>query len=143
MDVKIVTIPEKSVASVRHIGPYAECGKAWAALCAWAGPKGLIAGPGEFLGICYDDPEVTPPDRIRYDASLVVSDGIEPDGDVFIQTVGGGEYAQTLVQGPYSGLAAAYASHLRTLGTGKQPGNRPQTQHRGLSERPGHNRCCR
>lgn len=110
MDVKIVTIPEKRVASVRHIGPYAECGKAWAALCAWAGPKGLIAGPGEFLGICYDDPEVTPPDRIRYDASLVVPDGIEPGGEVFIQTVGGGDYAQALVQGPYSGLAAAYAA---------------------------------
>ena len=39
MEVKIEEWEPRTVAFVRHIGPYNECGKAWDKLCTWAGPR--------------------------------------------------------------------------------------------------------
>ncbi len=45
------------------------------------------------LGVCRDDPEVTAPDRVRYDACLLVGETSAPEGEVGVQRIGGGEYA--------------------------------------------------
>lgn len=108
MDVTIRQIDEQRVAFIRHIGPYAECGPAWEKLCAWAGPRGLLGPNVRMLGLCHDDPQVTPPDQIRYDACIVVDDSFEPDGEVEVQTIAGGEYAVTLHAGPYENLSQTY-----------------------------------
>ena len=72
MEATVKNLPPRKVAFVRHVGPYNEVGPAWERLCQWAGSKGLL-GPGVvMLGLGHDDPEVTPPDKIRYDACIEI-----------------------------------------------------------------------
>lgn len=109
MDVRIETVAEMRVVFVRHTGPYDRVAETWTKLFAWAGPRGL-AGPNVTpFGMSHDDPAVTPPDRLRYDACLVANDQTQPEGDIGVQTVGGGSYAITTHIGPYDRLAETYA----------------------------------
>ena len=110
MDVKIKTLEPIHLAFVRHIGPYADCGSAWNRLCKHLGPLGLLGPNTRFVGVCYDDPEVTPSDKIRYDASAVVDESFQPAGAVGKQTIEGGDYAVTMHRGPYEKLHETYAA---------------------------------
>jgi AraC family transcriptional regulator len=101
MEVRIERVEPMCVAFVRHVGPYNEVETAWERLCTRLGKDGLL-GPGtKFIGICYDDPEVTPPEKVRYDACITVDNDFEAENDVGVQTIGGGEYAITTHVGPY------------------------------------------
>ena len=101
MDVRVETFAARRVAFMRHVGPYRGVGATWVKLMAWAGPRGLI-GPGTLaLGVAHDDPDVTSPDKIRYDACIAVGDSFLPEGEVGVQQVGGGEYAITTHRGRY------------------------------------------
>jgi AraC family transcriptional regulator len=108
MEAEIVRLPARRVAFVRHVGPYAGCGAAWEKLCAWAGPKGLLGPQTQFIGVCHDDPETTPPDKVRYDACVTLARDVAPEGAVGVQELAGGDYAQTVHHGPYENLSAAY-----------------------------------
>jgi len=109
MDVQVKKVDPMRVAFVRHVGPYKEVGPTWQKLCAWAGPRGLFGPQTTFVGLCHDDPEVTPPDKIRYDACLTVGDDVQPEGEVGVQEIPGGDYATTVHHGPYEKLADTYA----------------------------------
>jgi AraC family transcriptional regulator len=109
MEVRMETVPPMRVAFIRKTGPYNQCEEAWARLCAWAGPKGLLRADTRFLGVGHDDPQVTPPDKIRYDACVTVDEAVEGEGEVGIQSVGGGRYAVTTHRGPYENLETTYA----------------------------------
>ncbi|MGD8454474.1 MAG: AraC family transcriptional regulator [Phycisphaerae bacterium] len=109
MDVTIKKIDPIRVAFVRHVGPYQEVGQTWQKLCALAGQRGLFGPQSKFLGLCHDDPEVTPPDKIRYDACVVVDERAQPEGELGIQTIPAGDYAVTVHAGPYEGLSRTYA----------------------------------
>ena len=109
MEVRIERWPDLRVAFVRHVGPYDRCGDAWDRLLPFLGKEGLLAGEVRFVGVCHDDPEVTPPERIRYDACVTVDDGFEPAGEIGVQVIPGGEYAVTAHVGPYHRLEDTYA----------------------------------
>jgi len=109
MKVQITKIQSKRVAFIRHIGPYTEVGDAWDKLLPVLGKEGHIGGDSEFIGICHDDPEVTPADKIRYDACVTVDGTIVPTGEIGLQTILGGEYAVTTHFGPYKKLGETYA----------------------------------
>jgi AraC family transcriptional regulator len=94
---------------MRHVGPYDQVGETWEKLLVFMGKEGFIGGDSLFIGICHDDPEVTPPGKIRYDACVTVEETFKPVGDVGVQTVPGGDYAVTTHFGPYSQLSATYA----------------------------------
>jgi len=60
MNVRIETLPERSILRVRQVGPYPESGKrAWKILCDWGVPKGLFAPATIALGIGHDAPTIT------------------------------------------------------------------------------------
>jgi AraC family transcriptional regulator len=109
MEVKLENWTSKRVAFVRHIGPYDQCGAAWERLCVWAGPKGLLAHKPWLVGVSYDDPSITPPDKIRYDACLGVPEDVEPEGEIGIQTIAGGKYAVATHEGPYKNFHKTYS----------------------------------
>lgn len=109
MEVKIKNIETMRVAFVRHVGPYNQVGKAWDCLCTHLGKNGHLGSGSKFIGICYDDPEVTAPEKIRYDACITVDDNFVPEKDVAVQTIDGGEYAVTTHFGPYDKLGQTYA----------------------------------
>lgn len=110
LSVEVKNLPAIRVACVRHVGPYAECATAWEALCGWAGPKGLFTPQTQFFGVCHDDPQVTPPEKIRFDACITVASEIEGEGDVFIAEIPGGDHAVAVHTGPYDTLCKAYAA---------------------------------
>lgn len=112
MKVTIQRMPARRVAFVRHFGPYSTCGEAWDRLCAFLGKEGLLGGDTLFIGISHDDPEVTRPEKIRYDACATVDDGFEPEGDIGVQTIAGGDYAVTTHVVPYKELNDTYAKLL-------------------------------
>lgn len=109
MEVTTQAIPPKRVAFVRHVGPYSECGAAWDRLLAFVGKEGRLGADTEFIGVCYDDPEATPRDRIRYDACVTVGGDFRAQGGIGVQVLEGGEYAVTLHEGPYDRLGDTYA----------------------------------
>lgn len=112
MDVRLEKVSPMRVAFIRHVGPYQEVGQTWQRLCSWAGPRGLFGPNTMMLGISHDDPDVTPPDKLRYDACIVVGDHIAAEGDVGVQTIAGGQYAVATHRGPYERLGETYAAFL-------------------------------
>jgi len=109
MNVRIETLPERAILRVRQTGPYFESSmRAWNILCAWAGPKGLLGPSTLLLGIGHDDPTVTEPAAIRYDAAITMDRPVEPDGPVLADTLPGGDYAVVTHQGPYETLEDTY-----------------------------------
>jgi AraC family transcriptional regulator len=110
IDVRIEFLPRKRIAYLRHTGAYETVGATWQRLMMWAGWHGLL-GPGmQLLGRSWDDPEVTPPEKIRYDAALVVPDHVKPEPDITIDEIGGCEYGKATHRGPYSQFYRTYAS---------------------------------
>jgi len=112
MDVKIQQLKPMRVAFLRHVGPYGEVGGTWDRLLTIMGKDGYLGGGTMMLGICHDDPEVTPPAKVRYDACVTVGDDFVPTGDIQVQIVAGGEYAMTTHAGPYNSLGRTYAELL-------------------------------
>ena len=112
MKVEIKQLKPMRVAFMRHVGPYAEVGKIWEQFLTVMGKEGYLGGNPMMLGICHDDPEVTPPAKLRYDACLTVGEDFGPSGDIGAQTVAGGAYAVTTHTGPYNQLGRTYAEFL-------------------------------
>jgi len=112
MDVRIQELKPMRVAFLRHVGPYGEVGATWDRLLTLLGKDGYLGGGTMMLGICHDDPESTPPAKIRYDACVTVGDDFQPTGDIQVQTVAGGAYAMTTHTGPYNSLGRTYGELL-------------------------------
>jgi AraC family transcriptional regulator len=112
MNVTIKRLNPLRVAFMRHIGPYNEVGRTWEKLMMLLGKEGTVGGDTQFIGICHDDPAVTPPEKVRYDACASVDTHFQPQGDIGIQVIPGGEYAVMTHFGPYDKLAESYARLL-------------------------------
>ena len=80
----------------------------------WANSKRL---PREliFLGIAHDAPGVTPPERLRFDAAVVVPEEFSPEGVVGHQVLGPGEFAMTTHVGHFRTLPEAYAAIVQRV----------------------------
>ena len=106
--IEVKQLPPMPVVFLRHVGPYREVGAAWSRLMMWAGMRGLL-GPGmKLIGIVWDDPEVTPADKVRYDAAVTVSRPVQPEGDFGVTEIAGGRYALATHRGPYEDLGRTY-----------------------------------
>jgi AraC family transcriptional regulator len=110
MNVKIKPMPALRVAFMRHVGPYNKVGETWDKLLPVLGKDGRLAGDCMMIGICHDDPEVTAPEKIRYDACVTVDETFTPEGDVGVQVLAAGDYAMTTHFGPYHKLGVTYSA---------------------------------
>ena len=101
MNVEVKVLPTYHVAYVRHISGYSkgqfnsEINKAFQRVCAWAGARDLFRPDTVTIGIPYDNPDITPNDRCRYDACVTVPEGVQAEqgSEVGIQDIPGGKYA--------------------------------------------------
>jgi AraC family transcriptional regulator len=109
MNVQMKNISAMRVAFMRHVGPYSEVGEVWDKFLPRMGKDGFLGGDTLFLGICHDDPDVTPQHKIRYDACVTVDGNFVPGGDIGVQTVHGGPYAVATHFGPYNRLGVTYS----------------------------------
>ena len=89
---RIVCVPPRRIAFVRHVGPYNETQQAFAKVLAWAGPRGLLRS-ATLLGVYWDDQTITPPARTRCEVGLLVDDYAVGDGEVGVRRLPGGDYA--------------------------------------------------
>jgi AraC family transcriptional regulator len=91
-------LPDKTVAYVRHTGPYTGdetlFNRLFGKLFAWAGPRGLMkqhsnAAP---LAIYHDDPCVTPKEKLRLSICLPVPPKTPVDGEIGKMEIKGGRF---------------------------------------------------
>jgi AraC family transcriptional regulator len=101
------------VAFVRHVGPYRECGAAWERLCKFAAQQGWFSPDILRIGISHDEPEVTEPNKLRYDACLTLNDQFKATGEIGVQEIPGGQYAIVTHRGPYDTLEETYRRLFR------------------------------
>jgi AraC family transcriptional regulator len=107
-EVEIRTLTPQTVVFLRHAGPYNQVGATWGRLAMWAGMRGLIGPASRFLGISWDDPEITPPEKLRYDAAITLAGVIQPEREFGVTELAGGKYVTLLHKGPYENLSATY-----------------------------------
>ena len=106
---RIIDIRPVHVAFRRHVGPYEDVPESlFDDLERWAARRRLRL-PRIWAGIGHDAPIVTPPEKLRFDAALVVPGPFEPSGLIGCQQLAGGPHAVTTHVGPYETLGAAYA----------------------------------
>lgn len=106
--VEVTTLPPRQIVFLRHVGPYDQVSATWSRLAMWAGMRGMIGPASLFLGVSWDDPEITPPEKLRYDAAITLSRPVQPEGEFGVTELAGGEYTTLLHKGPYQNLSASY-----------------------------------
>ena len=105
MNVEIKDLPARRLATVRHTGPYNQVGDAFQRLNTLANEAGLFRYPGAaMLALYHDDPDATPPDQLRSDAGITVSDDVALPSGLAEQRMPAGRYACTVHHGPYDRL---------------------------------------
>jgi AraC family transcriptional regulator len=98
----VQTIRPLPVIFIRHLGPYVDVDPTlFDRLIDWAKEKGLYTGENLLLGIGHDGPNVTPPEKLRFDACLQIDGPVKPTGEIGFQTTPGGSYAVTSYTGPF------------------------------------------
>ncbi len=91
---KTIEMDARTLAYIRVTGPYGEgydpvCGH----LHQWASARGLAQG--EWIFIYHENPEATPPAQCRTDIGVTVPAGTVGAGEVEIQLIPAGRYAQS------------------------------------------------
>lgn len=130
MNVGIKRLEPMRIAFIRHTGPYDEVGATWERLMDWVGRECLFGPDVRFFGMCWDDPEVTPPEKIRYDACVTIDETVTPSGDIGVQELIGGKYAVALHEGAYDKLNDTYSGLLGQWfpERGCEPGDPPSLE---------------
>jgi len=70
--------------------------------------RGLLGPQTRMIGITHDDPDVTPADKVRYDAAVVVSRPVQAEGEFGVTETPSGKYAVFTHRGPYDTLGGTY-----------------------------------
>jgi AraC family transcriptional regulator len=95
MSIEVRALPAHHVAFMRYVGPYGAHGipELWTRLAKWMAAHRLGSPASTTLGVAYDDPSITAPEKCRYDAGVVVPPDFRPDRLVEVMDVQAGRYA--------------------------------------------------
>lgn len=117
MEVVIRNLPEQRVAYMRSVGPYGGTGipRTWQRFAAWCAEQGFMNPRRVMYGISQDNPEVTAPDKCRYDACIEVDASFQPQGEVGVEMVPGGRYACAKFAGTPSEIHTAWGELCQWL----------------------------
>ncbi|KAB2334033.1 AraC family transcriptional regulator [Bacillus mesophilum] len=87
-------MPAARIAYVRHVGPYGMGNiEAMRRIKEWGRENGLMQGVGVIVGLSHDDPETTRSEHCRYDAGIVIPEGVLLDDQVSEGVLLPGRYA--------------------------------------------------
>ena len=129
MSVRVADMSPWHVAFMRYVGPYGARGipALWERLRTWIAAHDLGSGPRVKLGVAYDDPSITVPERCRYDACVVVPRDLAPDRLVDVMDVPGGRYAIAAFVGTAHQIEGVWDRVFADWlpGSGYQPDDRP------------------
>ena len=91
--IEVKEMPGFDLIYVRHVGSFDQIGSAYEKLFRWAGPRGLVQGPGtRTMTVYHDDPKVVDPDNVRQSACIVVDEDVKTEGEIGKMHVPGGKY---------------------------------------------------
>lgn len=96
--VEIRDLPEKTVAYLRHTGPYAGdeqlFERLFTTLMKWAGPRDLYyPGKTEMLTLYHDSPDITEEHKLRISVCMTVPPETRPEGEIGLMRLPAGRYA--------------------------------------------------
>ncbi len=109
IEVRVERFAPMRVAFVRHVGPFKDVGSAWGTVMGWAGMRGMFGAHTRAIGIIHDDPDITAPEKLRYDAAVTIVRDVTPEGVIGVQEIAAGEYAMAQHRGPYDRISETYA----------------------------------
>jgi AraC family transcriptional regulator len=111
--------PEAVVLSWHRVGPYDGASEVWSSLLAFASAHTLFWPRARLVGFVFDDPEIVPPERTRYEAAIVVDPADRPRWSALALPTGArwgaipaGQYAVGLHVGPYEESGRTYVGLL-------------------------------
>jgi AraC family transcriptional regulator len=123
MDATIETLPEMTIAAIRHTGPYNQISEAFFLLGSAVKLSGLFELPNaNLVGIYYDDPKTTPAAELRSDAGWTVPAATEVKPPLTRVTLAAGRYAMARHVGPYDQLPAKWGELYAWAGKRATPG---------------------
>ena len=129
MNVRVAELPAHHVAYMRYVGPYGAHGipDLWKKFRKWMETHDLVSDQTVTLGVAYDDPDITAPDRCRYDACVVVPADFVADRWVNVTDVAGGKFAVSEFVGTAHEIRGAWEALYRSWlpGSGYEPDDRP------------------
>lgn len=109
----IVNCDCKNLVYIRIIAKYGselDYRTAWKKLWLFAKQKGIVSDNNEFIGLSFDDPNITKHEQCRFYACITTDKEIKPEGEFGIQTIDKGKFAVFTHKGAYSGLNRMYHS---------------------------------
>ncbi len=131
LGVRLVSRPASRIAKVRHVGPLDQCGLAWDRLLGVLGVDGWIGGEMDFFGICYDNPDEVPAEKLRYDACATVPPHFAGYEGLELGEIPGGDFAVTTHFGTYSKIGETWGLLFGTWlpRSGYEPADHPCFEH--------------
>jgi AraC family transcriptional regulator len=111
MKVEIKNFPARHLAYVPQLDGYeaAKIAAAWEKICNWGESQSLINKGTAFIGISFDNPCVTPPNKCRYYACISVPHETKPPKGMGIIDLPAGKYAVTRYVGKGDDIGRAWS----------------------------------
>jgi AraC family transcriptional regulator len=129
MSIEVRDLPAYHVAFMRYVGPYGAGGipELWQRFGRWMAAHRLDTPSSITLGVAYDDPSITAPDKCRYDACAVVPADFRPDRLVEVKDVPRGRHAVARFEGDARTIVDAWDRVFAAWlpGSGYEPDDRP------------------
>ena len=113
LTIEVTTLKPQRVAYLRQVGPYASAYRVWTDFKARLKPDGLPSQDSWLIGVPLDNPKVTPPEKLRYDACATVDETYVPTRPVRVRTLAGGDYVVAR-NCPIRALAKGYEKLFRS-----------------------------
>jgi AraC family transcriptional regulator len=111
MPIELKTLPSARVAYLRYVGAYGSSGitRTWQRFAAWCATRDMMPPRRRMFGICHDSPDLTAPERCRYDVCVEIDEGFVPDRpEIGVQHIQAGRYACTRFEGRATDIHAAW-----------------------------------
>lgn len=110
MKPEIKNIENIAIICARETGCYAQAApKAWGRIMKFAYSNKLMNKNVRLIGISHDDPNVTAPEHIRYDACVDIDVNISIEDNLIAHSISGGKYAVFLHKGTYENFQQTYS----------------------------------
>ncbi len=108
---QIVELETKHLVYIRIIAKYGsklDYETAWNKLISFANQHNLMTKNSEYIGLSFDDPNITKEDKCRFYACISTEKKVKGKGEFGTYTINGGKFAKFLHKGAYSGLNDFY-----------------------------------
>ncbi len=139
--IEIKQMPELNLIYCRHMGAFNMIGQAYEKLFRWAGPRGLVTPETKTVTVYRDDPAITTVEKVRQDASIIVTGEVKVEGEIGRSTVPAGRYAVGRFELKETEFEMAWNTMCSWLTeSGYQPADSPTYEyyHNDYNEHPEH-----